>query len=54
MTTDSYFYTSKKFLGLVIRFDCDTPQGYSNTFLLIEIKLFFIGFWIGFNKNIKK
>jgi len=53
ITRKSYFYTSKKFLGFVLSFDCDIPQGYGYTFLLIEIKLFFVGFWITFNKDKK-
>jgi len=53
MDIDKHFYTSKNFLGFVIRFDCSVPQAYRYTMLVIEFKLFYVGFWITFNKDNK-
>ena len=47
MKIEKHLYTSKKFLGLVFGIDFNVPQIINKkTYCLIEIKLFFIGFWM--------
>lgn len=47
MKITKHFYTSKKFLGIVLGIDFNVPQIINKkTYCLIEIKLFFIGFWM--------
>jgi len=51
--SNGYSYFSKKFLGIVIAFDCNVPQSsYKNPIvLMIEIKFLFAGFWVEFTKH---
>lgn len=52
MKITQYLYTSKKFLGLVFGIDFNPPQLISKkTYCVIEIKLFFVGFWMVIDKE---
>jgi hypothetical protein len=53
MKINKHFYTSRKFLGFVLSFDFDVPQRFIRTYFVITVKLFFVGFWIEFNKSNK-
>lgn len=47
MKIEKYSYISKIFLGFVFAIDFDRPQIINyKTYCVIELKLFFIGFWM--------
>lgn len=50
-----HFYSTRKFLGLVISFDFDRAQCNPEwvNFFSIEVKFLFVGFWISFEKKYK-
>lgn len=50
--TNYHIYTSKKFLGLVFGIDFNVPQLLTKkTYCVIEIKLFFVGFWLAIDEK---